>query len=166
MHIVLYEPEIPPNTGNVARLCAAMRVDLHLIEPLGFSLDDRYLKRAGLDYWPHVRVSVWPDIAAYLKGPGGAKRLVASSSRSGRALHRFFFTRDDALLLGPETRGLPGAALALTPHRVRIPISGRVRSLNLSTAAGILLAQAMASTGMLDEIDLALEPARTVPEAG
>lgn len=151
MHIVLFEPEIPPNTGNVARLCAAMQVELHLVEPLGFSLEDRYLKRAGLDYWPHVRVSVWPDIAAYLAGPGQTKRLVASSSRAGQPVHRFSFSRDDAILLGPETRGLPEEVLALTEYRVRIPISGQVRSLNLSTAAGILLAQAMAVNGMFDE---------------
>ena len=150
MHIVLFEPEIPPNTGNVARLCAAMRVELHLIEPLGFSLEDRYLKRAGLDYWPHVMVSVWPDLDAYRFGPGAGKRLVASSSRSGQAVHRFAFTPDDALLLGPETRGLPEAVLDCIPHRVRIPITGQVRSLNLSTAAGILLVQAMAATGLLD----------------
>jgi tRNA (cytidine/uridine-2'-O-)-methyltransferase len=151
MHIVLFEPEIPPNTGNVARLCAAMEVDLHLVEPLGFSLEDRYLKRAGLDYWPHVRFFVWPDIAAYLAGPGREKRLVASSSRAGQPVHRFDFSRNDAILLGPETRGLPEDVLKLAEHRVRIPITGQVRSLNLSTAAGILLAQAMAVCGMFDE---------------
>lgn len=153
MHIVLFQPEIPPNTGNIARLCAAMRTELHLIEPLGFSLEDRYLKRAGLDYWPHVRVSVWPTLDAYCQGPGRMKRLVASSSRSGLPAHRFAFSRDDALLLGPETRGLPGDMLEGIPHRVRIPISGKVRSLNISTAAGILLHQAMAVTGLLDEDD-------------
>lgn len=151
MHIVLFEPEIPPNTGNVARLCAAMEVELHLVEPLGFNLEDRYLKRAGLDYWPHVRFFVWRDIAAYLAGPGQGKRLVASSSRSGQPVHRFNFSRNDAILLGPETRGLPEGVLALTEHRVRIPITGQVRSLNLSTAAGILLAQAMAVNGMFDQ---------------
>ena len=151
MHIVLFEPEIPPNTGNVARLCAAMGVELHLVEPLGFSLEDRYLKRAGLDYWPHVRFFVWPDMAAYMAGPGQTKRLVASSSRAGHAVHNFPFSRDDAIVLGPETRGLPEEVLALTEYRVRIPIFGQVRSLNLSTAAGILLAQAMAVNGMFDE---------------
>ena len=153
VHIVLFEPEIPPNTGNVARLCAAMRVELHLVEPLGFSLEDRYLKRAGLDYWPNVRLSVWPDLAAYIAGPGGQKRLVASSSRSGVPVHRFTFSPDDALLLGPETRGLPEAVLAGTAHRVRIPVYDSVRSLNLSTAAGILLIQAMICTGALDKVD-------------
>lgn len=153
MHIVLFEPEIPPNTGNVARLCAAMRAELHLIEPLGFSLEDRYLKRAGLDYWPHVRVGVWPDLSAYRAKAGRHKRLVASSSRSGTPVHRFAFTPEDALLLGPETRGLPEDVLAAVPHRVRIPIHAPVRSLNLSTAAGILLVQAMIAVGELDRAD-------------
>jgi tRNA (cytidine/uridine-2'-O-)-methyltransferase len=153
MQIVLYEPEIPPNTGNVARLCAAMRVELHLIQPLGFSLEDRYLKRAGLDYWPNVRLSVWPNLDAWQAGPGRAARLVASSSRGGVPVHRFPFTAEDALLLGPETRGLPEQVIALTPHCVRIPISGNVRSLNLSTAAGILLVQAMAVAGLLDALE-------------
>ena len=152
MHIVLFEPEIPPNTGNVARLCAAMRVELHLIEPLGFSLEDRYLKRAGLDYWPSVQLSVWPGLAAYRKNAGASKRLVAGSSRSGTPVHRFAFTPDDALLLGPETRGLPENVLQTVPHRVRIPVYDTVRSLNLSTAAGILLVQAMISTGELDRV--------------
>ncbi len=153
MHIVLFEPEIPPNTGNVARLCAAMRVELHLIEPLGFSLEDRYLKRAGLDYWPNVRLSVWPCLAAYREQDGACKRLVASSSRSGTPVHRFAFTPEDALLLGPETRGLPEEVLQEAAQRVRIPVYDTVRSLNLSTAAGILLTQAMICTGALDRVD-------------
>ena len=153
MHVVLFQPEIPPNTGNVARLCAAMQVELHLIEPLGFSLEDRYLKRAGLDYWPHVKVSVWPGLEEYLAGPGRAKRLVASSSRSGAPVHKFPFSADDAILLGPETRGLPCEVLEMTPHQVRIPIFGKVRSLNMSTAAGIILVQAMAGSGLLDRLE-------------
>lgn len=153
MHVVLFQPEIPPNTGNVARLCAAMRAELHLIEPLGFSLEDRYLKRAGLDYWPHVKLAVWPDIESYREGPGREKRLVASSSRSGEAAHRFAYSPSDALLLGPETRGLPEAVLETADRLVRIPISGAVRSLNLSTAAGILLTLAMSATGALDYLD-------------
>lgn len=160
MHIVLFEPEIPPNTGNVARLCAAMQVDLHLIEPLGFSIDDRYLKRAGLDYWPYVNVRVWPNLEAYLAGPGKDARLVASSSRNGTPVQHFHFTPWDALLLGPETRGLPEHVLERAPDRVRIPISGNVRSLNLSTAAGILLIQGMASTGLLDAVGQPEPPGR------
>ena len=79
MHVVLFQPEIPPNTGNVARLCAAMQVSLHLIEPLGFKLEDRYLKRAGLDYWPHVDMAVWPDLDAYIRNAGAGRRLVLTS---------------------------------------------------------------------------------------
>ncbi|MGJ3522455.1 tRNA (cytidine(34)-2'-O)-methyltransferase [Nitratidesulfovibrio sp. D1] len=150
MHIVLYHPEIPPNTGNVARLCAATRTALHLIEPLGFSLDDRYLKRAGLDYWPHVDLAVWPDWQAYLDGAGRERRLVMTSARAGAAVHRFEFTERDALVFGPETTGLPPDVLDATPHHVRIPIWGEVRSLNLSTATGIVLYQALAHTGALE----------------
>ena len=150
MHLVLFEPEIPPNTGNVARLCAATTTSLHLIEPLGFSLEDRYLKRAGLDYWPHVRLAVWPDFASYRAGAGTGMRLVASSSRRGEMFHTFAFTVNDAIILGPETRGLPDSVVDQASACVRIPIWGQVRSLNLSTAAGVLLYQAMAVTGMLD----------------
>ncbi len=151
MQLVLFQPEIPPNTGNVARLCAATQVELHLIEPLGFCLEDRYLKRAGLDYWPHVPLHVWPNLQTYLEQAGQGQRLVASSSRQGAALHRFSFTRNDAILLGPETRGLPAEVLDLAVAKVRIPVQNTVRSLNLSTAAGILLYAALAGTGILDE---------------
>ncbi len=150
MHIVLYQPEIPPNTGNVARLCAATQTPLHLIEPLGFSLDDRYLKRAGLDYWPHVPLSVWPDWESYLRGAGVGMRLVMTSARRGDAVHRFAFSEQDALVFGPETRGLPPELTESSPHHVRIPIWGEVRSLNLSTATGIVLYQAYAATGLLE----------------
>ena len=152
MHVVLVTPEIPPNTGNVARLCAATDTELHLIEPLGFSLADRYLKRAGLDYWPHVRLQLWPDLAAYQEGAGAGRRLVMTSSRGGSPVHRFAFLPGDSLLFGPETRGLPPEVLALSPYHTRIPIRGVVRSLNLSTAVGIVLHQALAVTGALDAI--------------
>ncbi len=150
MQIVLFEPEIPPNTGNVARLCAATRTALHLIEPLGFSLDDRYLKRAGLDYWPHVNVSVWPDWEAYLAGGGADKRHVLTSARQGVAVQVFPFSENDALVFGPETRGLPAPLLDRYPDHLRIPIWGEVRSLNLSTATGIVLYQAYAALGVLN----------------
>ena len=149
MHIVLFQPEIPPNTGNVARLCAGTDTELHLIEPLGFSLEDRYLKRAGLDYWPHVRLSVWKNFDAYLEGPGRGKRLVGTIARGGTAVQAFAFTPNDALVLGPETRGLPEDVLARMAHAVRIPINDNIRSLNLSTAAGILLFFALNSAGLL-----------------
>ncbi|MDR2891496.1 MAG: tRNA (cytidine(34)-2'-O)-methyltransferase [Deltaproteobacteria bacterium] len=152
MQIVLFEPEIPPNTGNVARLSAAFGLPLHLIEPLGFSLEDRYLRRAGLDYWPHVRLRVWPDFESYLEGGLAGHRLVMSSSRNGLPVQNFAFNRDDALVLGPETRGLPPEILCRADACVRIAINDAVRSINLSSAAAILAYQAMASTGMLDEI--------------
>lgn len=151
MDIVLYQPEIPPNTGNVARLSAAFGLPLHLIEPLGFSLEDRYLKRAGLDYWPHVRLSVWPDLGAYLERAGAGKRLVLASARQGAAAHRFVFTPDDALVFGRETSGLPPEVTALSEYRVRIPIRGVVRSLNLSTAVGIITYQALVSAGLAED---------------
>jgi len=151
-HVVLYEPEIPPNTGNVARLCAAMGVPLHLIEPLGFSLDDKNLKRAGLDYWPEVDVHVWPGLSAYLDGTGGRQRLVAATARRTRhiiALQHAVFTPDDSLLLGPETRGLPAHVLEQCGLHVHIPIRDSARSLNMSTAAGIVLYAALAYLGTL-----------------
>ncbi len=151
MHVVLFHPEIPPNTGNIARLCAAMQVELHLVEPLGFRLEDRYLKRAGLDYWPEVRMQVWPCLEAYLERSGHGRRLVPTSARKGTAIHRFGFTPHDSLIFGPETSGLPAEVFARSPHRIRIPIRGKVRSLNLSTAAGIVLFQALASCGLADD---------------
>lgn len=151
MHIVLYQPEIPPNTGNIARLCAATATGLHLIEPLGFSLADRYLRRAGLDYWPHVDLTVWPHLEAYLHGPGQGRRLIATSSKGGTPAHRMPFTMQDTLIFGPETRGLPDDILAIAPLRVCIPqLTNTVRSLNLSTSAGIILYQALAACGELD----------------
>lgn len=152
IHIVLFEPEIPPNTGNIARLCAATTTELHLIEPLGFRLDDKYLKRAGLDYWPHVRVMVWPDFASYRQTHGKGKRLVASSSRQGVPLQGFVFTPNDAIVLGPETRGLPQKVVSSSDACVRIPIWGQVRSLNLSTAAGILLYYAFNSADIFSTL--------------
>ena len=157
MHIVLFEPDIPPNTGNIARLCAGTDTPLHLVEPLGFSLEDRYLRRAGLDYWPHVRIRVWRRLEDYLaeSGPegGAGRRLVMTSARTAEAsvpVHRFPFAAEDALVFGPETRGLPPEVLQLSSHRVRIPINDNIRSLNLSTSAGIVLMAALARTGGLE----------------
>lgn len=147
MRIVLYEPEIPPNTGNIARLCAATKTPLHLIEPLGFSIDDKHLKRAGLDYWPHVDVSVHPNLDDFLSGFDG--RIVCSSAREGIALHDFPFQPNDAIMVGPETRGIPAEILDRFPDHVRIPIWGHVRSLNQSTATGILLYQALGTSGSM-----------------
>lgn len=152
MKIVLYEPEIPPNTGNVARLCAACDVELHLIEPLGFKIDDKHLKRAGLDYWDHVRVCRWSSWQEFCRSNND--RLIFATTRGSWPLQHFPFEAGDALVFGPETRGLPGHILEQSPYRVRIPIrkmaEGGVRSLNLSTACGMVLYAAMARTGLLE----------------
>lgn len=152
MQIVLFEPEIPPNTGNIARLCVATNTELHLIKPLGFSLEDRYLKRAGLDYWESVQLRVWNSFAEYLSAAGHTRRIIATSARQGTTLHDFEFTAQDSLLFGPETRGLPLEILNTLEHHVRIPIWGKVRSLNLSTAAGIVLYQALHSAKLLPHL--------------
>lgn len=165
MDLVLFQPEIAPNTGNVARLCAAASVTLHLIEPLGFKLEDKYLKRAGLDYWPMVDMHVWPDLPSLLQTLPG-RRLITTSAREGAAAHRFSFAADDVLILGRETSGLPPWVYDLTPHRVRIPFAPErytgpehqnagVRSLNLSTSAGIVLYFALAASGTLDSWEAA-----------
>ncbi|MHC1701167.1 MAG: tRNA (cytidine(34)-2'-O)-methyltransferase [Humidesulfovibrio sp.] len=153
MRLVLHQPEIPPNTGNIARLCAATRTPLHLIEPLGFKIDDRHLKRAGLDYWPHVTLSVHPHWAAFeaaVLATASPPRVVLTSARAGTPVHEFAFRPDDVIVLGQETRGLPDFLHELYPHRVRIPIlCAAVRSLNMSTAAGILLYEALRQTNGL-----------------
>ncbi len=152
MQIVLFEPEIPPNTGNVARLCAATGIVLNLIKPLGFSLADRYLKRAGLDYWEHVKMQVWESFADFLFAQGKTGRLVATSARQGIPVHEFKFEENDILVFGPETRGLPPEVLNEAEQRIRIPVKDAVRSLNLSTATGIVLYQALFSSGKIKEI--------------
>lgn len=158
VQIVLYQPEIPPNTGNIARLCAATKVKLNLIEPLGFKLEDRYLKRAGLDYWPLVDLAVWPSLESWRQRNEGV-RLIPASARGGEPAHRFAFEADDALLFGRETSGLPDSVYASTPYRIRLPFAPGVRredgglcvrSLNLSTAAGIVLYLALERCGLLD----------------
>lgn len=149
MRIVLYQPEIPPNTGNIARLCAATNTPLHLIEPLGFKIDDKHLKRAGLDYWPNVNLTVHPHWAAF-EAACPLTRMVLTSARSGVPHHQFRFQPGDAIVLGPETRGLPEFLFDLHPDRVRIPVFDAVRSLNLSTSAGILLYEALRQTGGLN----------------
>lgn len=148
--IVLVEPEIPPNTGNIARLCAAFKVELHLVEPLGFKLEDRYLKRAGCDYWPHVRLKVWSSWEHYYANGHEPKkdRLIMATTRANVSLPDFAFQPDDALLFGAETRGLAKEVLSLSPYWVKVPMypmtGGGVRSLNLSTTVGIVLYTALA----------------------
>lgn len=148
--IVLIEPEIPPNTGNIARLCGATGTVLHLVGKLGFSIDDRQLKRAGLDYWKAVDVRLWPDLAALLHAFPGA-RCWYTSKKALKTHVEADFRDGDFLIFGKETVGLPDELLAANlDHSIRIPIfSPAVRSLNLSTAAGIVLYEALRQTGRL-----------------
>jgi tRNA (cytidine/uridine-2'-O-)-methyltransferase len=139
-HVVLYQPEIPSNTGNLIRLCANTGSELHLIEPLGFSLEDRQLRRAGLDYRDVVAVHVHDDFAACRKS-AGATRLATFSTHHQRLFTNFRFQPGDMLLFGPETRGLPKklAQAAEESARLTIPMLPANRSLNLSNAAAVVV---------------------------
>lgn len=144
LHVVLVEPEIPPNTGNIGRLCLAAGARLHLVGPLGFSLDDRSLKRAGLDYWADVDVRRWDSLDALRREADAAgARFFYLTTKAGRAHWSESFRDGDHLVFGPETRGLPGSLLAAHPgHCLTIPQRAG-RSLNLATAVGIVLYEAV-----------------------
>jgi tRNA (cytidine/uridine-2'-O-)-methyltransferase len=144
LHVALWEPEIPPNTGNIARLCAATGTALHLVGRLGFRIDDRSLRRAGLDYWQHVDVRRHVDLAAFERAVAGA-RLFCYSAHATAPYTRAAYRDGDCLLFGGETHGLPPEVLARHAERVLlIPMpAGKVRSLNLATAAGIVLYEAL-----------------------
>ncbi len=148
LHIVLVEPAIPPNTGNIARLCAATGCALHLVEPLGFRIDDRELKRAGLDYWDELNVVVHPSLDAFAAALA-PERTWMLSTRAKRVYSDVPFARGDALMFGKETAGLPQALLDAHPERaLRIPMrTDAVRSINLSTAVGIVTYAALARIG-------------------
>ncbi len=145
LHVVLVEPEIPPNTGNVARLCAATRSPLHLVHPLGFRTDDRALRRAGLDYWPHVEVHHHPDLDAALAASGHGPVLLFSA-RGKEPYDRAPYAPGARLVFGPETRGLPPEVLSRFPV-YRVPLWGPVRSLNLATCVGIVVYEAYRRLG-------------------
>jgi tRNA (cytidine/uridine-2'-O-)-methyltransferase len=149
MHVVLVEPEIPPNTGNIARLCAATRTTLHLVDPLGFELDDTQLKRAGMDYWNLVQWLRWPDWTAFEASVPGTSRIWFIESGGPRAYSDPVFNPDDYLVFGRETAGLPASLLKRNPESwLRIPmLNPEARSLNLSNCVAIVLYEALRQTG-------------------
>ncbi|MGY4531406.1 tRNA (cytidine/uridine-2'-O-)-methyltransferase [Pseudomonas sp. TE3786] len=137
-HVILFQPEIPPNTGNIIRLCANSGCSLHLIEPIGFELDDKRLRRAGLDYHEYATLTRHTDLASCLESLG-QPRLFAFTTKASRPFHEATFTHGDALLFGPESRGLPGDVLdALSAEqRLRLPMRPGCRSLNLSNTVAV-----------------------------
>ncbi len=149
-HVVLFQPEIPPNTGNIIRLCANAGTFLHLIGPLGFELEDRKLRRAGLDYHEFANISLYNNLEEF-----GARvkptRLLACSTKGRRDYADITFQADDALVFGPETRGLPQEVLNNLPpeHIIRIPMLRHSRSLNLSNAVAIILYEAWRQHGFI-----------------
>lgn len=148
LKIVLYQPEIPPNTGNIMRLCANTGCSLHLIEPLGFDLEEKKLRRAGLDYRDFASVQLYPDLETFQRQHTGS-RLLALTTRGATPHSDVHYQTGDALLFGPETRGLPRTVLEQLPPtaRLRIPMRPDSRSLNLSNAAAIVTYEALRQLG-------------------
>lgn len=147
-HIILFEPEIPPNTGNIIRLCANTGAWLHLIQPLGFVLDDRRLRRAGLDYHEFAHVDQYPDLPTCLQTIKPT-RVFACSTKGKTCYTDVKFSANDAFIFGPETRGLPVEFLATLPamHILRIPMLPNSRSLNLSNSVAVMLYEALRQVG-------------------
>jgi tRNA (cytidine/uridine-2'-O-)-methyltransferase len=154
MHVVLVEPEIPPNTGNVARLCAATRTTLELIEPLGFRLDDGELKRAGMDYWQHVEWHRWGNWRLFHDHLPPGARLWFIESGGPKVFSQAAFEPDDYLVFGRETAGLPRKLLEQNrEHWLRIPMfNPAARSLNLSNCVALVLFEALRQQGFADEL--------------
>ncbi len=148
LHIVLYQPEIPPNTGNIMRLCANTGCALHLIEPLGFDLEEKKLRRAGLDYRDFAEVQRHPDLDAYIVAHP-RRRLLGLTTKATRHYHEIEYGEEDALLFGPETRGLPAEIRASlgAEHCMRIPMRADSRSLNLSNAVALVTYEALRQLG-------------------
>ncbi len=154
MHVVLLEPEIPPNTGNVARLCAATGTVLHLVEPFGFKLDDAALKRAGMDYWRHVDWRRWANWQAFRDHLPAGARLWFVESNGPKVYSSADFLPDDYLVFGRETAGLPRVLLNENPQRwLRIPMfNPQARSLNLSNCVALVLFEALRQQGFAGEL--------------
>lgn len=157
LHIVFVEPEIPSNTGNIARTCAATNTKLHLVKPLGFSLEDKYLKRAGLDYWPYVDLEIHESLIDFMEkyGPNGISphRIFLATTKGGKFYTDENFKDEDMILFGRETKGLPRDFI--NDHKdnaIRIPMSEntRLRSFNLANSANIILFEALRQLGFPD----------------
>lgn len=146
-HVVLVAPEIPPNTGNIGRLCLATGVHLHLVKPLGFSLEDRALKRAGLDYWKEVQVTVWESFEELRRAQEADARFFFLTTKVTRTYWSAKFEKGDFLVFGRETKGLPESLLTANREQcLTIPMATQTRSLNLATAVGIVLYEAVRQT--------------------
>jgi tRNA (cytidine/uridine-2'-O-)-methyltransferase len=144
LNVVLVEPEIPPNTGNVGRLCLATGAHLHLVKPLGFSLEDKELKRAGLDYWAEVKVTLWDSFEELAQAQCADARFHYLTTKTKRAYWNARFHDGDFLVFGRETKGLPEPLLAANRENcLTIPMPGSTRSLNLATSVGIVLYEAV-----------------------
>jgi len=149
LHIVLVEPEIPPNTGNIARSCAATGSVLHLVKPLGFSIDDKTVRRAGLDYWPYVKLEVHESLDEFMEKYDG-RRMYLATTKGGSAYTDIRFTDEDMILFGKETAGLPRDFIKERESQaIRIPMSAEtaLRSLNLSNSVNIILFEALRQMG-------------------
>ena len=148
LKIVLFQPEIPPNTGNIIRLCANTGCSLHLIGPLGFDLDDRKMRRAGLDYREYAELRLYPQLADFME-QNGQPRLFGATTRATLSYHQVSYRVGDAILFGPETRGLPTELLASLGEAAtfRIPMLPQSRSLNLSNAAAVVVYEGLRQLG-------------------
>ena len=152
LHIVFVEPEIPPNTGNIARSCAITNSVLHLVKPLGFSIDDKSLKRAGLDYWPYVKLEVHESLEDFMEEYEG-RTMYLATTKGGKYYTEPRYKDGDMILFGRETRGLPKDFIAAhKDYAIRIPMSEntRLRSLNLANSANIIMFEALRQLGFPD----------------
>lgn len=163
IRVILVNPEIPPNTGNIARMCGATGTPLHLVHPLGFSTSDKALRRAGLDYWSEVEVSHHRSFGEAVASTGDGP-LILFSARAEKSYLEAPYAPGARLVFGPETKGLPAEILEAHPGcAYRIPIWGKVRSLNLSTAAGIAVYEAYRQLGALEEPAASFREAKGLP---
>jgi tRNA (cytidine/uridine-2'-O-)-methyltransferase len=153
LDIILFEPEIPPNTGNIIRLCANAGVNLHLIEPLGFNLDDKQLRRAGLDYHEFADIKVYKNFDDFIL-KNADRKIWACTTKAKQYYHQVNFSIDDMFIFGPETRGLPKEVLdLLSATQIKIPMKKDSRSLNLSNSVAVIMYSALNNIGF-DTADL------------